>query len=89
MMRLDSLLVVCALLASGCTMVRVNSDDTSTIEHKGGVEAGRDLADRACRRAGQQSAEIISTVNKDPEVPPGTGKQVTTFRCSAGPAQKK
>lgn len=88
MMRLDSLLVVCALLAGGCTMVRINSDDTSTIEHKGGVEAGRDLADRACRRAGQQSAEVISTVNKDPEAPPGTGKQVTTFRCSAGPQKK-
>lgn len=87
MMRVDLLLVV-ALLASGCTMVRINSDDTSTIEHKGGVEVGRDLADRACRRGGQQSAEIISTVNKDPEAPPGTGKQVTTFRCSAGPARK-
>ena len=88
MMRLDLLLVV-ALLTSGCTMVRINSDDTSTIEHKGGVEAGRDLADRACRRAGQQRAEVISTVNKDAEAPPGTGKQVTTFRCSAGPAQNK
>lgn len=88
MRRVDLLLAV-ILLAGGCTMVRINSDDTSTIEHKGGVETGRDLADRACRRAGQQSAEIISTVNKDPEAPPGTGKQVTTFRCSAGPAQQK
>jgi hypothetical protein len=69
-------------------MVRVHSDDTSTIEHKGGVEAGRDLANRACRRAGQESAEIISTVNKNPDLPPETGKQVTTFRCSGAPAKK-
>jgi hypothetical protein len=84
---LAALLVVGALLTS-CTMVRINSDDTSTIEHKGGVEEGRNLADRACRRAGQQSAEILSTVNKNPEDPPGTGKQVTTFRCSGAPARK-
>lgn len=69
-------------------MIRVNSDDTSTIEHKGGVDAGRDLANRACRRAGQESAEIISTVNKNPDLPPETGKQVTTFRCSGAPAKK-
>lgn len=85
MMRLASLLLGGALLTGACTMVRINSDDTSTIEHNGGVEAGRDLANRACRRAGQQHAEIISTVNKNPEDPPGTGKQVTTFRCSAAP----
>jgi hypothetical protein len=82
------MLAVAALLTGACTMVRVNSDDTSTIEHKGGVETGRDLANRACRRAGQQSAEIISTVNKNPEDAPETGKQVTTFRCSATPAKK-
>ncbi len=85
MTRLASLLLIGALVTGACTMVRVNSDDTSTIEHKGGIEVGRDLADRACRRAGQQHAEIISTVNKNPEDPPGTGKQVTTFRCSAAP----
>jgi hypothetical protein len=88
MMRVASLLVVGALIASGCTMVRINSDDTSTIEHSGGVEEGKDLANRACKRAGQQSAEIISTVNKNAEDPPGTGKQVTTFRCSSSAAPK-
>lgn len=82
-----SLVLVGALL-TGCTMVRINSDDTSTIEHNGGVEEGRNLADRACRKGGQQSAEIISTVNKNPEDPPGTGKQVTTFRCSSAPAKR-
>jgi hypothetical protein len=88
MMRLVSLLAVAVAFTGACTMVRVNSDGTSTIEHKGGVETGRDLANRACRRAGQQSAEIISTVNKNPEDSPETGKQVTTFRCS-GAAQRK
>jgi hypothetical protein len=88
MLRLVSLVAIGALSVGACTMVRVNSDDTSTIEHKGGVETGRDLANRACRRAGQQSAEIISTVNKNPEDAPETGKQVTTFRCSGAPARK-
>ena len=83
------MLAAAALLTGACTMVRVNSDDTSTIEHKGGVETGRDLANRACRRAGQQSAEIISTVNKNPEDAPETGKQVTTFRCSSSPPRKE
>ncbi|HEY7639613.1 MAG TPA: hypothetical protein VH814_07805 [Steroidobacteraceae bacterium] len=88
MLRLASMLAIGALCISACTMVRVNSDDTSTIEHKGGVDTGRDLANRACRKAGQESAEIISTVNKNPELPPETGKQVTTFRCSGAPAKK-
>ena len=86
MLRLISLVALVTLGAvsiGACTMVRVNSDETSTIEHKGGVEKGRDLANRACRRAGQDSAEVISTVNKNPEDPPETGKQVTTFRCKA------
>ncbi|HEV8332171.1 MAG TPA: hypothetical protein VGQ22_12175 [Steroidobacteraceae bacterium] len=82
MRRLTTTLAAAALLTCACTMVRVNSDETSTIEHKGGVEVGRDLANRACRRAGQDNAEIISTVNKNPDLPPETGKQVTTFKCS-------
>ena len=89
MKLLACLLVVVSGLPTGCTMVHINSDDTSTIEHKGGVEEGRNLADRACRKAGQQSAEIISTVNKNAEDPPGTGKQVTTFRCSSAPKPKQ
>ena len=74
MLRLVSLLAIGALSVGACT---------STIEHKGGVDTGRDLANRACRRAGQDSAEVISTVNKNPENPPETGKQVTTFRCKS------
>lgn len=83
MLRLASLLAACALVTSACTIVKINPDDTTTIEHEGGAEAAKDLSDRACRRAGQRSAEIVSTVNKDAALPAGTGKQVTTFRCSA------
>jgi hypothetical protein len=86
MLRLVSLVALAALSVGACTMVRGNSDGTSTIEHKGGVEHGRDLANRACRRAGQD-AEVISTVNKNPEDPPESGKQVTTFRCKAAGSQ--
>lgn len=82
MIRLAAALAVCALFASACTIVKINPDDTTTIEHEGGAEAAKDLSARACRRAGQQSAEIVSTVNKDAALPPGVGKQVTTFRCS-------
>jgi hypothetical protein len=71
------------LLLSACTVVKPGKGDTNTIQHDGGAEQAYELATRVCRRAGQQSAEIISTVNKDPSLPPGTGKQVTTFRCLA------
>ena len=89
MLRLVSLVALIAVgnvCVGACSMVRGNDDNTSTIEHKGGVEHGRDLANRACRRSGQD-AEVISTVNKNPEDPPETGKQVTTFRCK--PATSK
>jgi predicted small secreted protein len=80
MKRLAVTLAAAALLTSACSMVRGHSDDTSTIEHKGGVDRGRELANRACHRSGKE-AEVISTVNKNPEAPPETGKQVTTVRC--------
>ena len=82
MMRSVVLSSLCVVLGA-CTTIKVNKDDTSTIEHDGGVEVAKDLTTRACVRAGQKSAEIISTVNKDPALPAGSGKQVTTFRCSA------
>ena len=83
MRRLLTLLAAGALFISACTIVKINPDDTTTIEHEGGADVAKDLSNRACRRAGQQSAEIVSTVNKDASLPAGTGKQVTTFRCSA------
>ena len=82
MMRSAVLSLLCVVIGA-CTTIKVNKDDTSTIEHEGGVEVAKDLTTRACLRAGQKSAEIISTVNKDPALPAGSGKQVTTFRCSA------
>jgi hypothetical protein len=81
-MTRTALLAACAIIGA-CTTIKVNDDDTTTIEHKGGVEAARDLAARACRRIGEHGAELISTVNKDPALPPGAGVQLSTFRCSA------
>jgi hypothetical protein len=82
MIRSAALLALCVVV-SACTTIKINHDDTETIRYKGGPEVATDLTTRACRRAGQQSAEIISTVNKDPALPAGTGTQVTTFRCRA------
>jgi len=82
MMRSAVLSLLCVVIGA-CTTVKINKDDTSTIEHEVGVGVAKDLTTRACLRAGQKSAEIISTVNKDPALPAGSGKQVTTFRCSA------
>ena len=80
MKTLAALLAASALFAGGCTVVKIGKGDTNTISHDPGEE--KDLTSRACRKAGNQSAEIISTVNKDANLPPGTGKQVTTFRCT-------
>ena len=82
MIRSVVLASLCLVLGA-CTTIKVNKDDTSTIEHEGGADVAKDLATRACTRAGQQSAEIISTVNKNPALPAGSGKQVATFRCLA------
>jgi hypothetical protein len=67
----------------GCTTVTVGPDGASSITYEGDPAAGKDLADRACRRAGQESADVISIENKDASLPPGAGKQVITFRCSS------
>jgi hypothetical protein len=73
------LLSICVSLCA-CTTIKINSDDTSVVEHEAGADATA-LAARACKAAGQQRAEVISTVNKDAALPAGTGRQVTTFRC--------
>lgn len=83
MQSLIALFAACALLTGGCTVVKIGKGDTNTITHAPGQE--KDLTNRACRKAGQQSAEIISTVNEDANLPPGTGRQLTTFRCSSKP----
>ena len=82
-MKQTALLAACVVIAA-CTVVKIGKGDTNTIQHDGGADVAQDLANRACRRARQQQAQIVSTENKDPSLPPGTGKQVTTFRCSSG-----
>ena len=82
MMRSAVLLSLFVALAA-CTTININGDDTSSIEHEPGADVARDLTTRVCQRAGQQGSEIISTINKDPDLPAGTGKQITTFRCVA------
>lgn len=76
-------IAVCAgLLLAGCTTIKIDHGGDNEIVHAGGVAEAKELADRACHRAGSGRGEVVSTVNKDPSLPPGTGKQVTTFRCT-------
>jgi hypothetical protein len=82
-MTRSAVLLVLYVALAACTTVRINGDDTSSITYEGGPEVAKDLATRACQRAGQQGAEIISTVNKDPDLPAGKGKQIAIFRCVA------
>jgi hypothetical protein len=79
----ELLISACAVATVACTTVKLNHNNTNTIAHEGGADTGKELADRACRKAGEQSAIVISTVNKDASLPPGTGRQLTTFRCSS------
>ena len=83
MLRLTLALTACVAV-SACTVIKINPGDSQTIEYEGGTEVGNDLTARACRKAKQQRAEIISTVNKNASLPPGQGRQVTTFRCVSG-----
>jgi hypothetical protein len=77
------LLIVCILICSACTTIKLNHDNTNTITYSGGPDVGLELATRACRKAGERRAIIISTINKDASLPDGTGRQVTTFRCTS------
>jgi hypothetical protein len=68
-------------LPIGCAVVKINPDSTNSVEHGGGEDVGKDLANRACHKAGAVRAEVISTVKKNDKSPPGKGRSVTTFRC--------
>jgi hypothetical protein len=77
------LFLMCATLITGCNTVKANSDGTSTVTHDTTTpEIVQDLADQACRKAHRANAVVLATVNKDPTLPPATGKQVTTFQCA-------
>lgn len=77
------ILLTVGIALTACTTIKLNHDNTNSITYKGGPDVGQQLATRACRKAGERSAVIISTVNKDPSLPEGSGRQVTTFRCSS------
>jgi hypothetical protein len=81
-------IVLCAALGA-CSTVKIGPGDSSTITYKGDPSVGKDLADRACRRGGQQGADVLSVENTDASLPPGTGKQIITFRCSAVERERK
>ena len=66
---------LCALL--GCAVVKINSGSTDTVEHSGGAEVGKDLANQVCARARAVRADVLSTVEKEDS----KGRYVTTFRC--------
>ncbi|HEY6641403.1 hypothetical protein [Povalibacter sp.] len=72
----------CLALAAACTTIKIDHGDTNTIQHTGDAAKAQELVDRACHRSGSGRGEIVSTVNKDPSLPEGTGTQVTTFRCT-------
>jgi len=74
-----------AAFFAGCTMVHLNGDATNSIEYKGDESVGRDYAMRACRKGNQNSVDVVSIVNKDEALPPGQGRQIITFKCSAKP----
>lgn len=82
-MRAAHVVTMCCALLGACTTIKLNDDNTNTITHKEGEGVAEELATRACHTAGERRAVIISTVNKDPSKPEGTGRQVTTFRCTS------
>jgi hypothetical protein len=81
-----SLFAVFAMTMAACTTIKLNDGNTNTITHNEGAGVAEDLTARACRKSGGGKAVIISTINKDASLPPGKGRQVTTFRCSSDSA---
>ena len=79
-MRITTLLLAISLLF-GCAVVKINPDSTDSVEHGGGPDKGKELANRACHKAKAVRAEVLTTVKKDPSAPEGKGRYVTTFKC--------
>lgn len=65
----------------GCAVVKINRDATDSVEHAGGEETGRQLANLACHKARAVRAEVISTVQKDVAKNGEKGRYITTFQC--------
>lgn len=75
-------LAACVFTMAACATVKLNHDGTNSITHDAG-EDSQALANRVCSKAREQRAVIVSTVNKDASLPEGTGRQVTSFRCTS------
>lgn len=75
--------IVCLIMLGACTTIKLNHGNTNTITYRGTPEKGQQLATRACRKAGERRAIVISTINKDASLPDGKGRQVATFRCTS------
>jgi hypothetical protein len=76
--------LVTALGLSGCAgMVTFNDGSQTAIEHDSFVSAdrARTLAAKSCAQAGKQDAQLVTSVNKNPALPAGSGVQVSTYRC--------
>lgn len=79
--RSGTVLASVVFLLAGCAVVKINHDATDSVEHAGGEDVGKELANRACHKVGAVRAEIISTVPKDASAKPGEGRSITEFRC--------
>ncbi len=75
-------LAACMVALTACATVKLNHDGTNSITHDAG-EDSQALANRVCQKAREQRAVIVSTINKDASLPEGTGRQVTSFRCTS------
>ncbi|MFC4314271.1 hypothetical protein ACFPN2_34725 [Steroidobacter flavus] len=78
---LRGVVIAVAATLAGCAVVKINHDATDSVEHSGGEETGKELANRACHKAGGVRAEVISTVQKDEAAQGDKARYVTTFRC--------
>jgi len=76
-----AVLCMAGTLIAGCSVVKINHDATDSVSHAGGEETGKELANRACHKAGAVQAQVISTVQKEGAAEDDKGRSVTTFRC--------
>lgn len=72
-----------ATLTACSGLVTSSSNEQVTLEHDlfTSQSALAQSATRACNQQGKSRAEKQSSVNKNPNLAPGTGVQLSTFRC--------